>query len=194
MGSYVELVKSGVDISSLLHQVESSNTSHVSVIKTHSMPPGGDTGAPLEVVETIGKTASVGDEMDIPTIVRSCSIDESTGDLPGQVSRSLDRNYLNQFPVESELRKSLLSRSVDIKVICRECNLCVNYFSFIKSNVNITTYPCSQLICCGYTIILFLFITRFYTVFLHIYYHLIFRRLHLCWLLDLFYYLLIYFK
>ncbi|KAK2183850.1 hypothetical protein NP493_294g01035 [Ridgeia piscesae] len=115
MGSYVELVKSGVDISSLLHQVESSNTSHVSVIKTHSMPPGGNTVAPVEVVEMIGKTASVGDEVDIPTIVRSCSIDESTSDIPGQVSRSLDRNYLNQFPVESELRKSLLSRSVDIK-------------------------------------------------------------------------------
>ena len=165
MGSYVELVKSGVDISSLLHQVESSNTSHVSVIKTHSMPPGGNTVAPVEVVEMIGKTASVGDEVDIPTIVRSCSIDESTSDIPGQVSRSLDRNYLNQFPVESELRKSLLSRSVDIKVICREYNLYFNYFSFTNSYVNISTYSWSQLMCCGYTIILFLFITRFYSLF-----------------------------
>ena len=104
----MELVSSGVDISSLLQKVE-ANASHISLIQTNDTPVGGATMATLATSEGAGPINDLRD-------VASDYLDESYVDLPGHVSKSLDRRYLNNHSTEPELRKTLLSRSVDMKV------------------------------------------------------------------------------
>ena len=108
IGNYVELVTSGVDISSLLQKVE-ANASHIGVVKTNDVPVGGATLAPLASSEGSGPINYLRDDS-------SDYLDESYVDLPGHVSKSLDRRYLNHHSTEPELRKTLLSRSVDMQV------------------------------------------------------------------------------